>query len=72
MGKNKVKAYPLRLDEELMDKVRKIAEIEDRKISDQLTRIIREYVNNYESKNGSITTGDITNIQGDNSTFHIG
>lgn len=61
MGKNKVKAYPLRIDENLMNKVRKIAEKEDRKISDQLTRIIKEYVIKYELQNGSLdeTIGEL-------------
>lgn len=70
MGKNKVKAYSLRLEEELMAKVRTIAEKEDRKISDQLTRIIREYINNYESKNGNIIIGEI-NQSGKNNTINF-
>lgn len=54
MGQYKNKAYPLRLDNELMEKVRTIAEQEDRPISKQMERIIKEYVENYESKNGNI------------------
>ncbi|MBQ8165532.1 MAG: hypothetical protein IJZ96_00695 [Lachnospiraceae bacterium] len=71
MGKNKVKAYPLRLEEELMEKVRKIAEQEDRKISDQMTKIVREYINNYEAQHGSITIGEI-NQSGIGNTVNIG
>lgn len=71
MGKNKVKAYPLRLEEELMEKVRKIAEQEDRKISDQMTKIVREYINNYESQHGTITIGEI-NQSGTGNTVNIG
>lgn len=71
MGKNTKKAYPLRLDNELMEKVKKIAEIEDRKISNQLTKIIKEYVQNYEKQNGSITVGDI-NISGGTNNIDIG
>ena len=71
MGTYKNKAYTLRLDNELMEKVRKIAEIEDRKISDQLTRIVREYVNNYEKQKGAISVGDISQ-NGDNNSISIG
>ncbi len=71
MGKYKNKAYPLRLDNELMEKVRKIAEIEDRKISNQLERIIRQYVENYESQHGNINIGDVT-ITGNTGNISIG
>lgn len=67
MGKNKVKAYPLRLDEELMKKLRTIADKEDRKLSDQITRIVREYINNYEKKNGNIVIGEINQSGSGNS-----
>lgn len=70
MGKNKVKAYPLRLDEELMNKIRKIAELEDRKVSDQFTRIVKEYIQNYERTNGNIIIGEI-NQSGENNTINI-
>lgn len=59
MGAYKNKTYPLRLDNELMDKVRAIAEKEDRKISDQLAKIVKEYVKNYEEQNGNIVIGEI-------------
>lgn len=68
MATYKNKTYPLRIDNELMEKVRKIAENEDRKISQQLERIIREYVKNYENKNGEIQIKQI-NI---NSVNHNG
>ncbi len=57
MGKYKNKAYSLRIDNELMEKVKIIAENEDRPISKQLERIIRQYVEQYEEKNGKIDTG---------------
>ena len=68
MGTYKNKTYNLRIDNELMGKVRKIAESEDRPISKQLERIIREYVENYEKKNGLINI-EIKN--NDNSIFNI-
>ncbi len=54
MGNYKNKTYPLRIDDELMKKVKIIAEKEDRPISKQLERIIKQYVEQYEKENGRI------------------
>ena len=54
MGKNKNKAYSLRLDEEIMNKIRAIAEKEDRPLSKQFERITKDYIENYEKKNGRV------------------
>lgn len=54
MGKYKNKSYSLRLDEDIMNKLRAIADKEDRPLSKQFERIAREYIENYEKKNGSI------------------
>jgi len=54
MGEYKNKAYPLRLDNQLMSKVRKIAEQEDRPLSRQLEKIVKEYINKYEAEHGEI------------------
>ena len=43
-GIHKNKAYPLRLDDELMEDVRRIADIEERPISRQLERIVKEWL----------------------------
>lgn len=64
MGTYKNKAYPLRLDAEIMDKVRAIAEQEDRPLSKQFERIIREYVNAYESEHGTIKNLNIIDNKG--------
>lgn len=55
MGKYKNKAYSLRIDEELMKKIKVIAEKEDRPVSKQLERIIRQYVEQYEKENGRVS-----------------
>lgn len=55
MGKYKNKAYSLRIDDELMKKVKIIAEKEDRPISKQLERIIKQYVEQYERENGRVS-----------------
>lgn len=54
MGEYKNKTYPLRLDNDLMDKLRIIAENEDRPLSKQIERIIKAYVSEYESEHGKI------------------
>ncbi len=64
MGTYKNKAYPLRLDNELMEKVRAIAEQEDRPLSKQFERIIREYINTYESEHGTIKNLNIIDNKG--------
>lgn len=58
MGQYKNKTYPLRIDNTLMEKTRFIAELEDRPLSKQLERIIREYINQYEQENGTIQIDD--------------
>ena len=64
MSTYKNKAYPLRLDNELMEKVRAIAKQEDRPLSKQFERIIREYINTYESKHGTIKNLNIIDNKG--------
>lgn len=54
MGQYKNKTYPLRLDNELMEKIRIIANQEDRPISKQIERVMREYVKQYEQEHGII------------------
>lgn len=54
MGEYKNKTYPLRLDNNLMNKLRKLAEQEDRPLSKQIERIVREYIQAYEQEHGEI------------------
>ena len=54
MGDYKNKTYPLRIDNDLRIKVEYIAKIEDRKVSQQYERIIRNYVTEYEAVNGDL------------------
>lgn len=58
MGQYKNKTYPLRLDNELMEKIRIIANQEDRPISKQIERVMREYVKQYEQEHGTIEIDD--------------
>lgn len=58
MGEYKNKTYPLRLDNNLMDKLRKLAEQEDRPLSKQIERIAREYIQAYEQEHGEINLDD--------------
>ncbi len=54
MGEYKNKTYPLRLDNALMAKLRIIAELEDRPLSKQIERIIKQFIDEYESAHGAI------------------
>lgn len=56
MGKYKNKSYSLRIENELMNKVKALADIEDRPTNKQIERILREYIKRYEEENGTIQT----------------
>ena len=51
------KTYPLRIPNEMQEKVKIIAKKEKRKISQQYELIVKEYLNNYEKTHGEIATG---------------
>lgn len=51
-NKYKNKTYPLRIDNDLRLKIEYIANINDRTIKAQYERIIREFIKEYELKNG--------------------
>lgn len=50
MGTYKNKAYPLRINEELMNKLNKIAEEEHRTKNKQIEYILEKYVEEYEKQ----------------------
>ena len=54
MGTYKNKAYTLRIDNELMEKLKICCINEDRTINKQIERLVREYIKNYESEHGEI------------------
>lgn len=54
MGTYKNKTYPLRIELEIMEKIKEIAKIEDRTTNKQIERILRKYIEDYESRNGEI------------------
>lgn len=61
MGNYKNKPYTLRIDNELMDKIRTIAIAEDRPVSKQLERMLKEQVKQYESEHGNIKINMLKN-----------
>lgn len=58
MGKYKNKAFTLRIDNTLQNKIKIIASREDRPITAQYERIIREYLTTYEAEHGEIKLDD--------------
>lgn len=54
MQRERSSAYPLRLDMELMDKVKKLADEHERSFNKQVEFILKQYVKEYEDKYGSI------------------
>ncbi|MGW7932126.1 hypothetical protein ACWEWU_10755 [Staphylococcus xylosus] len=47
-------SYPLRLDEEIMEKLKTLSEQNSRSLNKQLEFIIKNYLNDYEKTNGVI------------------
>lgn len=56
---NKV-GYTMRLDRELFDKFRYIADANGRSANRELEQLIRKLVSDYEAQNGVITSEDLT------------
>lgn len=54
MGKYKNKTFTLRIENTLQDKVKIIAQKEDRPITSQYEKIVREYIQTYESVHSPI------------------
>ncbi len=54
MGNYNNKTYPLRINNELRLKIEYIANLEDRKLSQQYERIIKAYIEQYEITNGKL------------------
>lgn len=48
-------AYPLRLDEELMNKLKQLSELESRSLNKQMEFIIKSYLDQYEAEHGSLS-----------------
>ena len=47
--------YPLRIDEKLKKKIKKLAKDNDRSYRAQIENILKKYVAEYERKNGEIS-----------------
>jgi hypothetical protein len=61
MGTYKNKAYTLRIDNVLMDKIKTIATTEDRPISKQIERMLKDQVEQYEHEHGNIKINMLKN-----------
>lgn len=61
MGTYKNKAYTLRIDNNLMDKIKTIALKEDRPISKQIERMLKDQVEKYENEHGDIKINMLKN-----------
>lgn len=71
MGTYKNKAYTLRIDNELMEKLKHCCIKEDRTVNKQIERLVREYINNYESKHGEIKTQKTINMGDNHGTINM-
>lgn len=53
---SKLPRYPLRIEQEYLDKLGKIAEKNERSINQELTYIIKRHIENYEKEHGKVKT----------------
>ena len=58
-------------EKETIEKFEIIAKKENRSMSKQLEYIVKQYINNYESANGTITTNKTINMQDNNGTINM-
>lgn len=58
-GKTRL-SYTLRIDQDLFDKFRYIADANGRSANRELEQLIRRLVSDYETQNGVITSEDLT------------
>lgn len=71
MGNYKNKAYTLRIDNELMEKLKVCCASEDRTVNKQIERLVKEYVRNYEAEHGSITIQKTINMGDNHGTINM-
>ncbi|MBD5488357.1 MAG: Arc family DNA-binding protein [Lachnospiraceae bacterium] len=50
----------LRMDQEFINKINKIAESENRSTNQQITYIIKKYIEQYEQENGRINSAELS------------
>lgn len=50
----------VRMEQEIIDKINKIAEEENRSTNQQITYIIKKYIENYEKEHGKINASGVS------------
>ena len=58
-------------EQETIDKFEVISKKENRSMSKQLEYILKQYIDNYESTNGTIATNKTINMQDNNGTINM-
>lgn len=53
---SKLPRYPLRIEQEYLDKLGKIAEANERSVNQELTYIIKRHIESYEKEHGRVKT----------------
>lgn len=72
MGKNKVKVTGFRIeDESILEKLYIIAENNCRTRNKEVEFALKQYVQNYESKNGNITISKTVNMGDNHGTINM-
>lgn len=52
-----IKSLSIRIEEEMLDKLHVIADYEGRSANSQILVLVRDLIENYETKHGKISTG---------------
>ena len=54
MGKNKLKSYPLRMEEEIKEKLKVIAKENERNLNGEIVYAVKKHIREYEAEHGEI------------------
>lgn len=50
----------VRMEQELIDKINKVAEKENRSVNQQITYVVKKYIEQYEKENGHINNQGVS------------
>lgn len=50
----------VRMEQELIDKINKVAEKENRSVNQQITYVVKKYIEQYEKENGRINSAELS------------
>ena len=68
----KWRRFTLRAEQEIIDKFNEIAKSNERSMNQELVYLMKNYIKDYENKNGTITiNGNVANVGQNNGTINM-